>query len=887
MAAEAPNSYRDPYWSNLAGTVEAKLELPKGLLAAIVSRGERSNADQVSEAGAKTPFQIIPATRKAAIDKFGIDPYLSPENAAEVAGLLLKDSLQRNKGDAALAVAEYHGGTDRANWGARTRSYVQRVTGAIPSAVADAGPIETRDLPPTGPAGNLPDGGQSTFDRLSAQTAKPTEASIASVLQAYQGGQMSPQEAKQFETDVNAGRVMLPRGASLAPAPAAAARAGAPELPPAVLAAYQSGQMTGAERAQLEADVKGGAVRLPQGTPPTSPSAPGAEVANLVTGGQYGNAETAATLGTGILAAPIAGVAGLGTAAGNALGLTDREPADVVRSVQGALTYVPRTEAGKSNVALAAAPFEALAHGADVVGGKVADVTGSPALGAAANTGIQMLVPGVAAKGVARALPAIARAAEALKRGPDPLAMAEGAPVAAVRPAAGAGSPTPGTLGSVGAAGTDLATQRRVAAADLPHPLDITEGMATRDFAQQQFERETAKNADVGAPLRQRFDELNARMAQNIDHFIDQTGAEAPNLRATGVAVDDAVNAAATRDKVAIRVAYKEAEKAGEMQAPVSLATVVQHLSESAPEATTAPILTTARALALKLGIAEEGEGGALIPHDVTLNTAEQFRKAINRATNAEPTNIRQASIIRGLVDDSTAGAGGELYAQARALRSRFAQNYENHAVIADILKSKRGTTDRAVALEDIHKRTILDGSLDDVREVRRVLQRSGPQGQQAWRELQGQTLQHIKDQAFGNAARDSSGNPILSAAKLDKVIRSLDSDGKLDFIFGRRGAEQLRTVNDVAKDVYTSPPGSVNTSNTASVLAGLLDLGMTSFTGLPIPVASGARYMVAHLRDRRLAARVTAALNGKAPPPQAIRPAPRPIPVPASSTRN
>lgn len=136
--AEVPNSYKDPYWSNLAANTEEKLGLPAGLLASIVTKGEKTNADQVSSAGAKTPFQIIPSTRKAILDKYGIDPYLSPENAAEGAGLLLKESLDRNKGDTSLAVAEYHGGTNRDNWGAKTKAYVQRVLEGHDSVQTDA-----------------------------------------------------------------------------------------------------------------------------------------------------------------------------------------------------------------------------------------------------------------------------------------------------------------------------------------------------------------------------------------------------------------------------------------------------------------------------------------------------------------------------------------------------------------------------------------------------------------------------------------------------------------------------------------------------------------------------------------------------------------------------
>jgi len=123
----APNSYQDPYWTQLARSAGEKAGLPPALLGSIVNYGERSNNDQVSSAGARTPFQITPSTRQAILDKYGIDPYLSPENAADSAALLLKDSLDRNGGSIGKAVAEYHGGTDRKNWGPKTMSYVNRV----------------------------------------------------------------------------------------------------------------------------------------------------------------------------------------------------------------------------------------------------------------------------------------------------------------------------------------------------------------------------------------------------------------------------------------------------------------------------------------------------------------------------------------------------------------------------------------------------------------------------------------------------------------------------------------------------------------------------------------------------------------------------------------
>lgn len=262
MATQAPNSYKDPFWSDLASSTEQKLGLPSGLLKSVLLYGERSNADQVSEANAKTPFQIIPATRKAVLDKYGVDAYLSPQNAAEAAGLLLKESLQRNKGDIKLAAAEYHGGTDPKNWGPRTKSYIERVTAGVGQEQQ----------------ATLPGGGESTFQRVMAARGGAGAAggpamapgSIQNIFNAYSSGQMTPEEAAEFEADVQSGAIMLPRGAALhgqQPAPSQGTKPSTQvaELPPAVVEAYNTGRMTRQEMMDLEADVKNGMVRAPAG----------------------------------------------------------------------------------------------------------------------------------------------------------------------------------------------------------------------------------------------------------------------------------------------------------------------------------------------------------------------------------------------------------------------------------------------------------------------------------------------------------------------------------------------------------------------------------------------------------------------------------------------
>lgn len=113
-------------------------------------------------------------------------------------------------------------------------------------------------------------------------------------------------------------------------------------------------------------------------------------------------AEAGLNLASQAVALPVAGVAGLATEAGRALGLTDRTGADTVEKVGEALTYQPRGEMGKQAAGLVAYPFEKLAEAGQWAGTKTLDATGSPLAATAVDTAINaapMLI-GPAKKGV-------------------------------------------------------------------------------------------------------------------------------------------------------------------------------------------------------------------------------------------------------------------------------------------------------------------------------------------------------------------------------------------------------------------------------------------------------------------------------------------------------
>ncbi|MDC5181676.1 lytic transglycosylase domain-containing protein [Acinetobacter baumannii] len=861
------NSYKDPYWSGLSANTEKLLKLPTGLLQNIVMHGEKSNADQVSSAGAKTVYQITPTTRNLVLKKYGVDAYLNDKNAAMAAGLLLQESLKRNKGNVEAAIGEYHGGIDRTNWGSVNSAYRKRVLAAQ----------NGRQVPQ-----------QSTFQRAVASMKEQQAPTIAKVYEAYKAGKLNAQQRKDFESDVRSGAIMLPEGAQLF----GKAKAQPVTLPQSVSDAYVSGRLNAQQRADLEADMKAGLVKLPVASrnqsnlpdfdqggtivqEPTeqtivAPPAPEPTLGQRALGvGETAlSAATGATGGTlGMLGGTL-GQAGREILSGN-FGTPEAAQRISQNAAEGAadLTYAPRTQTGQEYT-------QALGEISEPLVALTPALSELALVGQAAR-GVAPIAQGQAIRTAQAVAPVVERAGQAVQR---PIqATANAVRSGAQRVGEMVGMRTPEVEGpasaNMGAAQVDQATIRQALSQDLPYPVQLTEGQMTRDPAQLKFEVETSKDAELGAPLRQRQEEQHQVMQQNIDAFIDMTGAQATNMRETGIAVDKALQKQLQADKNRVRVAYAKADKSEEAQTPVDLTqpvrvgeneamSVIDYLN-SQPDLPTTPILTSAKRTAESLGIARRGENGELIPNNPTIKQMEKWRQEINANTNQEAPNIRQAAILKDMIDQHVEPVVGNLYKAARNERKRMADHWENRTIIRDLTTNKAGTEDRRVALEDIQKRIIHDGSLDDLRVAKRALLTAGEEGKQAWRDIQGQTLQEIKSAATAGVAPDGQGNQMISAAALNKAIKRLDDAGKLDYIFGPQGAEKLRAINEISKTLFTTPTSAaINHSNTAATLAAAMDIAMSGLSGFPAPVASALRLATKHIKDNKVRARVTQALK-------------------------
>lgn len=577
-----------------------------------------------------------------------------------------------------------------------------------------------------------------------------------------------------------------------------------------------------------------------------------------------GAGETALTLGT----AATGGT--LGTIGGVLKGLSEQilsgqfGTPEAMKAVEQAaaaggqaLTYQPRTETGQE-MAQAAGQFLATAVP------PVLPVVAAPGALVQATKQAMPIAQATARRGAAVTQQAAQAAGQAVAR-PVQAATTAVRETLGIEPAAPA--PAVAGRGSVGAAATPEVLRRTATAEGLPVPVTLTKGAATRDAQQLAFEKEQIKS-DLGGPLRQRAEENNLQLLQNFDTLVDMTDAQLMDLASTGGAVVKSLTEGLTAAKNKTRAAYKAAEKAGELENNVTLNSVIGYINENIPEGDLAPVLKAARSKAIAVGAAVQDENGNLVAQPVTLKQAESLRQTFQRA-GFEGADQFHGGSLRRVFDTETEGMGGDLYKKARQTRIDQARKYENRAIVARLIKNRKGMEDPQVASDQVFRKSILNSSPEEITFLKRVLLTSGNDGRQAWKELQGATVRHLRDEATKGMGMDSQDNPLISPAKLHQVVKALDANGRLDVMLGKQNAQIVRDLDDVVRYVTTVPPGTlVNTSGTAGTLmAAIAEAGATgALTGLPLPVATGLRQIVKMRKEGRTKAKINEALNALPP---------------------
>ena len=531
----------------------------------------------------------------------------------------------------------------------------------------------------------------------------------------------------------------------------------------------------------------------------------------------FGLDESALQVTSGMAGAAVGGLAGISQGlqntydryAGNPVGMS---AADRVESVQDAMTYKPRTESGKMISGAIAAPANLLAKGGDMAGQVAADVTGSPAVGAAVNTAVQS-IPGLfgaklGVAGKAASAPGTGVAQAAAKAYAGRIGLDWNALAVATRE----------TLTKVAAEAKNLdkldpAAVKRVARAQaIGAP--ISRGRATRDLEQLTHEENISKSA-FGKPLREQSVAQDVALHGALNRV--RPASQVETRSQLGESVQGAQRAKLRSLEADYRLKYRKAKQGGETASPVDSTPLSDWLDVPANK-------RNAGFLRAALDDYKKDASGS-----IRINDLEEVRKEANvKAGSMDKTEAHYAKEAVKVIDKILDDSGGDAYKSARKAFAKTRDEFDRQGLVSKLTKEKGRTNDRAVALEDTFDTVVRQGSNEQLKGLLDSLTKGGTPktkaaGAQAVKDLQAATVDYLKEKAAGKRAVRGEDEQLEFNPGFIEAVDELDKDGKLSTLFGPKGTEALRELRQVTRDLRTKPSARIAGSDTASRLVAII----------------------------------------------------------------
>jgi hypothetical protein len=388
--------------------------------------------------------------------------------------------------------------------------------------------------------------------------------------------------------------------------------------------------------------------------------------------------------------------------------------------------------------------------------------------------------------------------------------------------------------------------------------IPATLGERTKNLSQQQFESEVGRGVVAGIPeetktqLAEQFRNFKAGQKRDIlNQFERMTnevvgeeglGIDRSSPRAVGTVVDKALVKLYEDKLKKVNDAYQTARDSGETKQIVDTSKLDQWLTDNAPEAISVPQIQT---ISEKLKALKKATN-----NQISIDDLENLYKSAGNLAEGNPSAALFMGKIKGVINDMTEGAGGDLYRAARTQRKQLAKQFEDVSRVDQLLSTKAGKIDRKVALDDVYNHVVVDGSLEEMRTVTSLLKKT-PEGQKAYKELQGYTVQRMKDLLL---KKGEEGDAIL-LNNFNNFVTQLDREDKLSYMFGKTGRDEILDLRNAIKDVLVKEPGAVNYSNTS----GFVLRGLEALQSLRVPLAKSAAEIA---RTREVKGKVLKALQ-------------------------
>jgi hypothetical protein len=384
----------------------------------------------------------------------------------------------------------------------------------------------------------------------------------------------------------------------------------------------------------------------------------------------------------------------------------------------------------------------------------------------------------------------------------------------------------------MGAASTaeDLMRQQRLE----QFGIRATAGEREKNLQKQQFESDVQRGAlpgvseDVKAKLGREYGAFKVGQKEDIlNQFERMTnevvgpeglGIDRSAPRALGTLVDKTLVNIYTKKFDDYKAKYAKADSSGETLEQVPYQSLLDYINTKTPtrRKTLDPILDD---VAESLAMNDPQKTGT-----ISIRSLEDIYQQVGTAKDSP-----SAKPLKDLITQIGDGAGGKLYQEARQARAQLAKDFEDVYRVDKLLGTKAGYKDRQVALDDVYKHIVIDGSLEEMKTVTNLLKKGGKEGQQAYKELTAFTLQQMKDLLL----KKGNDTDEIRLNNFNTFVTNLDREDKLSYMFGKPGRDKLLDLKQSISDVMVKEPGAVNYPNTA----GAVLRGLEALQNLPVKI--------------------------------------------------
>lgn len=369
-------------------------------------------------------------------------------------------------------------------------------------------------------------------------------------------------------------------------------------------------------------------------------------------------------------------------------------------------------------------------------------------------------------------------------------------------------------------------------------PIPATRGQLTRDPVELRREA-IASRTDEGAPIRETDVEANRALQANLEvlrgrvagkrggmHDPTEEGAEAqgPSIREptkvpsqVGASVTKAAAEKAKWSRKGYDALYKIAREK-EPTAEAGLKPVTDLLTEN-PDIQHLGWVQGWLSKARAARAAKTGESAADVTLDrVTLNELDDLRKLSQK--HGQGTDAHYAAELRKAVDTAMEDVpeGAKAWKAARDAFQKHQREFKDQTAVRGLVSTKKGTSDPAIAAEKVWGK-IKSGSVEQIRQIKQTLLTGGTAatrmaGKRAWRDIRGETVNRILEDARNVVASDETERSILTAAALRKSLNSIPREN-LEEILGKATVRELYDLLRASKITRTQPSARVTESGT------------------------------------------------------------------------